>query len=61
MGFGLRLDKEDPSTTIIERWRGDRDERSWPEQITRGGEWPWTPKNSLQDKTDALDWTDQSV
>jgi replicative DNA helicase len=61
MGFGLRLDKEDPSTTIIERWRGDRDERSWPEQITRGGEWPWTPKTSLQGKTDALDWTDQSV
>jgi replicative DNA helicase len=61
MGFGLRLSKEDPNTTIIERWRGDRDERSWPEQITRGGEWPWTPKNSLQDKTDALDWTDQSV
>lgn len=61
MGFGLRLDKEDPNTTIIERWRGDRDERTWPEQITRGGEWPWTPKRSLQSTTDALDWTDQSA
>lgn len=61
MGFGLRLDKEDPNTTIIERWRGDRDERTWPEQITRGGDWPWTPKRSLQDTTDALDWTDQSA
>lgn len=61
MGFGLRLDKDDPNTTIIERWRGDRDERSWPEQITRGGEWPWTPKTSLQGQVDAIDWTDQSV
>lgn len=61
MGFGLRRDKEDPNVTIIERWRGDRDERTWPEQITRGGAWPWTPKVSLQGQTDALDWTDQST
>lgn len=61
MGFGLRLDKDDPNTTIIERWRGDRDERSWPEQITRGGDWPWTPKVSLQGNVDSMDWTDQSA
>lgn len=61
MGFGLRLDKDDPNVTIIERWRGDRDERSWPEKITRGGDWPWTPQTSLQGQTDALDWTDQSA
>lgn len=61
MGFGLRLDKDDPRTTIIERWRGDRDERSWPERITRGGEWPWTPEVTLQGTTDALDWTDRSA
>lgn len=61
MGFGLRLDKEDPNVTIIERWRGDRDERSWPEQITRGGEWPWTPKVSLQGTVDAMNWTDESA
>ena len=61
MGFGLRLDKDDPNTTIIERWRGDRDERTWPEQITRGGDWPWTPKASLQGNVDSLDWTDQSA
>lgn len=60
MGFGLRLDKDDPSITIIERWRGDRDERSWPERIKRGGQWPWTPEATLQAATDALDWTDQS-
>lgn len=60
MGFGLRLDKEDPSVTIIERWRGDRDERSWPERIKRGGEWPWTPEVTLQGNVDAMDWTDNS-
>lgn len=61
MGFGLRKDKEDPNTTIIERWRGDRDERTWPEKIQRGGAWPWTPKVTLQGDVDALDWTDQSA
>lgn len=60
MGFGLRKDKDDPNTTIIERWRGDRDERTWPEQIQRGGAWPWTPKVTLQGSVNALDWTDQS-
>lgn len=61
MGFGLRRDKDDPNITVIERWRGDRDERKWPEQISRGGEWPWTPKVGLQANVDALDWTDQSA
>lgn len=61
MGFGLRLDKEDPNVTIIERWRGDRDERTWPEKIQRGGAWPWSPVQTLQGKADALDWTDQSA
>jgi hypothetical protein len=22
-------------------WRGDRDERNWPELLTQGGTWPW--------------------
>lgn len=61
MGFGLRKDKDDPNTTVIERWRGDRDERTWPERIQRGGAWPWTPEIRLQGTVDALDWTDQSA
>jgi replicative DNA helicase len=60
MGFGLRLDKDDPNVTIIERWRGDRDERTWPARIKRGGQWPWTPEVTLQSNVDSLDWTDQS-
>jgi replicative DNA helicase len=23
-------------------WRGDRDEREWPEELESGGEWPWS-------------------
>lgn len=60
MGFGLRMDKDDPNISVIERWRGDRDERSWPTSVKRGGEWPWTPVSSLQAGVDALDWTDRS-
>lgn len=61
MGFGLRKDKDDPNLTIIERWRGDRDERAWPEKIRRGGDWPWTPDDGLQGEISGLDWTDQSA
>jgi hypothetical protein len=39
--FGLHLDL----TGAVTRWRGDREERQWPEQMDRGkrGEWPWMP------------------
>lgn len=60
MGFGLRADKENPNITVIERWRGDRDERTWPERIKRGGDWPWTPEETLQGRVDSMNWTDQS-
>lgn len=60
MGFGLRVDEEDPSVSVVERWRGDRDEREWPEKLRRGGEWPWTPAASLESRISGLDWTDQS-
>lgn len=60
-GFGLRRDDDNPNETVIERWRGDRDERSWPERIKRGGDFPWTPVGTLQDTVDGLDWTDQAA
>lgn len=44
-GFGLRLDRntEGPSRLAeLVRWRGDRDERAWPKQLARGGDWPWS-------------------
>lgn len=43
--FGLHI----KDTGILSHWRGDRDERSWPPALRRGGEWPWTPElNSKQ-------------
>lgn len=42
--FGKELaapDGDDPTFTLDE-FRPDRDERSWPEGLYRGGEWPWT-------------------
>jgi replicative DNA helicase len=44
-GYGLRW--SDDETAKLERtvdlvaWRGDRDERDWPEMLTAGGTWPW--------------------
>jgi len=44
-GYGLRW--ADDETAKAERtvdmvsWRGDRDEREWPEMLTAGGTWPW--------------------
>jgi DnaB-like helicase N terminal domain/AAA domain len=44
-GYGLRW-SEDPQgakarTVDMVSWRGDRDEREWPEMLTAGGVWPW--------------------
>lgn len=43
-GYGLAPDPSDPTgrTAALRGWRGPRDERSWPETLTRGGHWPWT-------------------
>lgn len=46
-GLGLVADRKDPALFHLERWRGDRDEREWPEVIRRyraGAApqlWPW--------------------
>lgn len=37
--FGLYLTQ----TGMLSHWRGQRDEREWPDSLKRGGEWPWTP------------------
>ncbi|WP_020580169.1 DnaB-like helicase N-terminal domain-containing protein [Actinopolymorpha alba] len=40
--FGLWLDADGS----IEHWRGDRDQRDWPNLLVRGGDWPWSPARS---------------
>ena len=44
-GFGLRLERVPegvPTYAELVRWRGDRDERAWPNRLKRGGRWPWS-------------------
>jgi hypothetical protein len=41
-GRGIRKDLTQPGRVTFEQWRGDRDERSFPEAFTRGGFIPWT-------------------
>lgn len=41
--FGIHL--ADDGT--ITHWRGMRDERAFPHQLDRGGDWPWTPVVTL--------------
>lgn len=41
-GIALRRPKDNPRALILERWRGDRDEREWPSRIERSASgWPW--------------------
>lgn len=47
MGYGIRkadIKEAKAGHRIVdfESWRGDRDERVWPERLTAGGTWPWT-------------------
>lgn len=44
--FGIHLDDDGALT----HWRGQRDERDWPELLLRGGTWPWMPANTQPDK-----------
>jgi hypothetical protein len=54
--FGLHLG----DAGMISRWRGDRDERSWPAQLKRGGAWPWTVQENPREDLWAriLDYAD---
>ncbi|MCG7284980.1 AAA family ATPase [Cellulomonas sp. ACRRI] len=47
-GFGIAMDPSDLSrkTANLVRWRGDRDERAWPEKLVRGGDWPWSDERT---------------
>ena len=48
-GIGLRLDAEASSERrrVIElsRWRGDRDQRAWPDVLTTSGPLPWNDES----------------
>lgn len=40
-GMGIALDQTEVDLAHLVRWRGDRDEREWPNDLRRGGYWPW--------------------
>lgn len=45
-GYGIRSSdlEEAKFQRIVDvvPWRGDRDERNWPERLIAGGQWPWS-------------------
>lgn len=41
-GYGISRDPQLETRSQLVRWRGDRDQRDWPEWLVRGGAWPWT-------------------
>jgi len=42
-GLGIKPLEDDPAMVDLVKWRGDREERPWPERLRRGipGELPW--------------------
>lgn len=44
--IGIYLDTDGKLT----HWRGAREERTWPTELTRGGTWPWTAVPSDADR-----------
>jgi hypothetical protein len=43
-GIALRRDGKGSKTFRVERFRGDRDERCWPDELTWGKQWPFEPR-----------------
>lgn len=42
-GLVLRKNSKNPMRVDLGRFRGDRDERSWPHHLERSSPWPWAP------------------
>ncbi len=54
-GYGLRphSDRDRPGAAEVVPWRGDRDVRSWPKELGRGGAYPWTDLNHWSNREEA--------
>lgn len=41
--YGLKLTpaRDRPRALVVGRWRGDRSEADWPDELHRGDVWPW--------------------
>ena len=40
-GYGMTPDEKRPGVYALDRWRLDRTEAEWPDEIHRGQVWPW--------------------
>jgi hypothetical protein len=51
-GLGIRPNRQEAAKGIFDvvRWRADRDQRAWPRQLVKGGEWPWSPLTAENSK-----------
>lgn len=64
-GYGIRSSdlQEAKKKRLVDMvpWRGDRDERAWPERLEAGGRWPWSAWVSTgSPETDEYDdWRDR--
>jgi len=61
-GYGIRVASHDDAKrkrlVDVVPWRGDRDERNWPEMLQGGGTWPWSPYVPLDQPEDpGAGWT----
>jgi len=61
-GFGIRFasheDAKRKRLVDVVPWRGDRDERDWPEMLQGGGVWPWSPYTPVDQPDDpGAGWT----
>lgn len=63
-GYGIRssdLDEAKKRRLVdMVPWRGDRDEREWPERLVAGGTWPWSAYVSAgEPDSEYEDWRDR--
>lgn len=55
-GIGLREDPDDRNVVRLEHWRGERDEREWPNFLLRGGQMPFRAEADCYSRGDG-EWT----
>jgi replicative DNA helicase len=56
-GYGMRAtDDYDPKARVVDftSWRGDREERDWPDRLEMGGQWPWRAVSNNWTPTTAI-------
>jgi hypothetical protein len=62
-GYGIRssdlAEAKQRRLVDVVPWRGDRDEREWPERLVAGGPWPWSAYQPPAEPHEYEDWNDR--